>query len=71
MQNKISAPSDHQALNNPRFNLNFQSNIQEIDNKLTQISGQNKLDFFRDKFRKDITTITDNLIQEVGNSHPI
>jgi len=49
-----------------RFDINYQKNIQEIDNKMeNHLSAQNKLDYLRKKFRSDIDQITHNLMNEV------
>jgi len=51
-----------------RFDIHYQKNIQEIDNKVGNvIQSQNKLDYLRKKFRSDINQITNNLMNDLEN----
>lgn len=57
MKNKLSDPLAVQKPNS-RFDMRFQNNIEEIDNRMGTLQGQSKMEFARNKFRKDMNKIT-------------
>jgi hypothetical protein len=62
---EISSKLDEKNINNPRFDLNYQSNMLEIDNRLKEPSSHNKMEFLRNRFRSDMNEISKNIMREV------
>lgn len=46
----------------PRFDMRFQQNIEEIDNGMEEMHSKSKMEFLRNEFRKDVNTLTNNII---------